>query len=92
MNRALTVIACMVASLPLASCKMLRGDCHKPGPYAAAETRPPLRIPPGLEAPDTRAAVKIPELNEPERPRTASDPCLDTPPSYKTPRESQPRA
>ena len=45
---------------------------------------PGLALPPGLDAPDARGAVRIPELKEPEQPRSASDPCLSTPPDYKT--------
>ncbi|MFT3905323.1 MAG: hypothetical protein QM718_03355 [Steroidobacteraceae bacterium] len=45
---------------------------------------PALTAPEGLEAPDTRGAVQIPALDEPERPRAATDPCLSQPPSYQT--------
>ena len=39
---------------------------------------------PGLDAPDTRNAIKVPPLNEPERPRVPGDPCLSQPPSFKS--------
>lgn len=71
--------------LALGGCKHLVGDCHKPAAYAAAKEMPPLRIPVGLDGPDTREALKIPALNEPEVPRGAKDPCLEEPPAYVPP-------
>jgi hypothetical protein len=57
--------------------------CQSPEELAeGGKTIPPLRVPVGLEAPDTTGALRIPELNEPERPRKEDEPCLDTPPSY----------
>lgn len=62
---------------------MLVGSCHDPAPYSRAQSAEPLRIPPGLDAPDTRNALKIPELNEPQPPpRGTGDSCLDAPPKY----------
>jgi hypothetical protein len=49
-------------------------------------------VPPGLDAPDTRNALPIPPLSEPERPRKAEDPCLDAPPKYSVPKETRPAA
>lgn len=80
------IVPALAALFLLAGCGMLRTDCSKPGPYATAESIPPLLVPPGLEAPDTRRALRIPELKEPERPRAPGDACLDAPPSYKVER------
>jgi hypothetical protein len=49
----------------------------------AAKSVPPLKIPQGLDAPDTASALKLPTLNEPLAPRSKKDPCLDEPPSFK---------
>jgi uncharacterized lipoprotein len=69
----------------LPGCKRLFArTCNKPQAYAAAESLPPLRIPVGLDGPDTRASMKIPDLNEPEAPRSAKDPCLEEPPAFAT--------
>ena len=70
----------------LTGCGALRGgSCHEPGAYASAESVPPLKVPPGLHAPDTKNALRVPELNTPEPPpRKAGDPCLDEPPQYST--------
>jgi hypothetical protein len=68
------------------SCSMVRkmtgsGKCREPLVPAAREM-PPLRAPAGLDAPDTRNAVKVPPLAEPEKPRGKDDPCLSQPPAY----------
>lgn len=75
----------MVAALVLqGSCSWLGrsgSKCREPA-VPVAEDRAPLRAPAGLDAPDTRNAVKVPPLNEPERPRGKGDPCLSEPPPY----------
>jgi hypothetical protein len=48
------------------------------------ETRLPLKVPEGLSAPDTRNAIRVPDLTSPERMRARSEPCLSRPPSYFT--------
>ena len=48
--------------------------------YVGAKELPPLKAPPGLESPDTRNALKLPNLNTPERVRGPDEPCLDAPP------------
>jgi uncharacterized lipoprotein len=52
--------------------------------YVGAQEVPPLKAPPGLEAPNTRNALKVPPLNTPERVRGRDEPCLDAPPPYST--------
>lgn len=60
--------------------------CNKPQPYLSEYSVPPLQVPAGIDRPDTRSALKIPQLNEPAPPpRTVKDPCLDEPPSFVTP-------
>jgi uncharacterized lipoprotein len=62
--------------------------CHDPQPYMKAQSVPPLTIPPGLAAPDTTNALRLPPLNEPApQARTGHDPCLDEPPSFKVPQQ-----
>jgi hypothetical protein len=61
-------------------------SCHKPQVYEDAKVVPPLRIPEGLDGIDTRGALKIPELTQPEPPRPAEGaPCLDEPPTLVAP-------
>jgi uncharacterized lipoprotein len=66
-------------------------NCHKPQVYEEAKTAAPLRIPVGLDGIDTRGALKIPDLNEPEPPHPAEDaPCLDEPPALVAPSSPAP--
>jgi hypothetical protein len=52
-------------------------------PFALnTDTRPPLKVPDGMSASDTRNGVKVPALGSPERVRAVSEPCLSRPPSY----------
>ena len=61
-------------------------DCNKPQLYEQAASRPPLAIPVGLDALNTRGALRIPELREPEAPRKLTDACLDEPPKFSNAR------
>ncbi len=82
------LLAGMLAVLSATSgCSILhRGGhrCREPAMQTSLANGPGLTLPPGLEAPETRGAVRIPELKEPEQPRSARDPCLSAPPDYKT--------
>ena len=75
--------------LPLVGgCHFFRGAsakaCHSPHPYQKAQTVPPLKIPGGLDAPDTTNALHLPTLTDPgPPPRSGKQPCLDEPPPYK---------
>jgi uncharacterized lipoprotein len=61
--------------------------------YAQAQTVPSLRIPAGLESPDTRAALRVPDLSTPEPPpRTKAQGCLDEPPPYVVAKPKEPEA
>ena len=54
--------------------------------YMKATSVPGLKTPAGLDSPDTRNTLKIPELNEPAPPaRELKDPCMDEPPKYADP-------
>ena len=46
---------------------------------------PPIRVPVGLDAPDTRNAIKIPPLTEPQVARGPNAPCLSAPPNFGAP-------
>ena len=66
-------------------------SCNEQQPYTAARSIPPLNIPVGLSSPDTHAALKIPDLNQPAPPpRPLSDPCLDSPPKFVVPKVVKP--
>jgi len=46
------------------------------------DSRPPLRVPPGLSAPDTRNAIKIPDLGPAAKTIPKTEPCLARPPNF----------
>ncbi len=73
-------VAALMLAATLAGCRSF--SCDAPPSHGSDETIPPLEVPAGMDPPDTRNALKIPELTEPERPRTEAEGCLDEPPSY----------
>jgi len=65
-----------------AGCRTVSGgSCHKVQPYESAQSLPPLRMPTGMDGPDTSGALEIPQLNEPMAPLDPDGPCLDAPPA-----------
>ena len=80
----------LLAGMPLAGCGLLPDaytGCDKVRPYQSAESLPPLRVPEGADLPDTRGAMKIPEVRTPTLPDDGS--CIDPPPSYGGSRPSK---
>ncbi len=69
-------------------------SCYKPQPYQQAGTVAPLRIPAGLDTPDTAQALVVPALKGPvPPPPKLGQPCLDAPPSYNVPQaQAAPKA
>src|SRR5258708_16663086 len=60
-----------VALLALSGCKTIRSasnSCHKVRPYSAATCVPPLRIPSGLDPPETTTPLHAPKLKDPTPP------------------------
>ena len=84
---ALRVAVCGLL-LTMAGCSWMHhgrtARCREPAIGGETVNLPPLQVPPGLDAPDTRNAIKIPPLTEPARRRTSRDPCLSLPPSFKS--------
>ena len=65
--------------------------CNTPQHYSTAQSIAPLKTPVGLSAPDTKNALRIPELKGPTPPpRSRTDPCLDTPPPFVVPKPVKP--
>ena len=80
-----TAIVLLLASSLMSSCSWIsrHGDkCREPVVPADVQNNAPLKAAAELDAPDTRNAIKVPELTEPEKPRDASVKCLSLPPSY----------
>jgi uncharacterized lipoprotein len=88
------VIAVLVALALLSGCHALRSrSCAAPKNYQGAASVAPLKIPAGLDAPETASALRIPALNEPPAPpRDPHAPCLDEPPSFKVKKPAAPQA
>jgi hypothetical protein len=90
---ALPALCLCCCAVPLLSgCSLYRSLFHRSHdtgcsekPFQAkTDNLPGLVVPEGLSPPETRNEVKIPALNEPERVRAKSEPCLAQPPSYGT--------
>lgn len=83
-------LACAAALLTLAACSghgitrvLHENSCNKPQPYQRAKSIPPLKVPLGVDPPDTRGALRVPAYNEPAPPpRKLTAPCLSEPPSF----------
>jgi len=91
MNLRAGLALCAAASLALGGCKTLhhitRGQsCNKPQAYQQAASITPLKVPQGLDTPDTSHALDVPQLDTPAPPpRGLNDPCLSAPPSFNVP-------
>lgn len=84
--RPLLVPIAVGSTLLLGACQSpLGGSCHKPQAYAAAQELPPLRVPAGLDGPETESALEIPPLDAPEVPPDPEGPCLEAPPAITAP-------
>jgi uncharacterized lipoprotein len=88
-----------VALVGLAACHPLQhlrnsgGACHEVKPYMRAASIAPLKIPPGLDSPDTANALHVPAVTAPVAPeRKKTDPCLDQPPPFNVPKQAPPQA
>ena len=99
MKYRITVLALGAALLGLTGChplqalKRVGGSCHDPQPYLRAQSVAPLKIPAGLDTPDTSTSLHIPPLTTPAPPaRGQKEPCLDQPPPCKAPRQAPPQA
>ncbi|MEJ0039419.1 MAG: hypothetical protein WDO68_25805 [Gammaproteobacteria bacterium] len=96
---ALALLAMLATLTTLAGCNPFRRHsaqnevCKEPEAYAQAKEAKGLTIPAGLESPDTRSALRIPDLTTAEPPpRKQADGCLDQPPSYTLPKPKQPES
>ena len=76
----------------LSGCHALRGhSClNDDRTYTRATSIAPLKVPAGLDAPDSKNGLKIPDLNEPAQERGPKEQCLDEPPKYADPKGPKP--
>jgi uncharacterized lipoprotein len=79
------VLAGAGVCLLLNGCHFFGGlsDCHRVQDYQRAASQPPLKVPAGLETPDTKGALVIPTVELAPPPPGPKDACLDVPPRYR---------
>ncbi len=70
-----------VAAL-MSGCHLLRPHCGGYEEYRTAEVIAPLRVPEGMQAPESKEALRIPPA-APGAPLASKDACLEKPPQYK---------
>jgi uncharacterized lipoprotein len=76
----------MAAGVLLSGCHIfskLNPDCHVKQEYQHALQVPPLKVPPGLDSPNTAGALVIPTVENAPPPPGPHDLCYDVPPRYK---------
>ena len=84
--RLIRPVAYIAAAVLLNGCRLLHGlpvDCHKPQEYQRAVQRAPLKVPEGLDSPNTQGALVIPTVDLVAPPPGPHEACLDNPPRYK---------
>ena len=86
MRNCLKRVGWIAIVLPVAGCAWLPdaySGCDEAQPYQSSRQAEPLRVPAGGAQPDTRSALRIPEVTSPELPPEPGR-CLDHPPAYST--------
>jgi uncharacterized lipoprotein len=77
----------IAAALSVNGCaRLLHGfapDCHKPQEYQRATQVAPLKVPVGMDNPNTQGALVIPTVELAPPPPGPHQACLDVPPRYK---------
>ena len=76
----------LAAAMLLNGCRLIHGyqaNCHKPQEYQRAVERAPLKVPEGLDSPNTQGALVIPTVGVAAPPPGPHEACLDIPPRYK---------
>jgi uncharacterized lipoprotein len=63
--------------------KRLNPDCHVKQEYQQARQVALLKVPEGLDSPNTQSSLAIPTVELAPPPPGAHDTCLDVPPRYK---------
>jgi len=80
------IIVLMGVGILMSGCHLfgkLNPDCHSPQDYQHALSAPPLKVPAGLDSPNTAGALVIPTVTDVPPPPGPKDLCYDIPPRYK---------
>ena len=83
LDRVLMVVA---AAALMSGCHLfgkLTPDCHTRQEYQRAGQVPPLKVPTGLDKPNTQGALVIPTVELAPPPPGPKDACLNVPPRYQ---------
>src|ERR1700733_997924 len=83
LDRVLSIVA---AAALMSGCHLfskLTPDCHTRQEYQRAGQVAPLKVPPGLDKPNTQGALVIPTVELAPPPPGPKDACLDLPPRYQ---------
>jgi opacity protein-like surface antigen len=72
----------LIAAAALTSGCKLTTDCHSQQEYQRAGQMAPLKVPAGLDSPNTQGALVIPTVDVTPPPPGPNDACLDVPPRY----------
>jgi uncharacterized lipoprotein len=79
--------ALVVGMILLTGCHSILGrftpNCHSPQEYQRATQVAPLKVPPGLDAPNVQSALVIPDVEVTPPAPGPHDACLEAPPRYK---------
>jgi uncharacterized lipoprotein len=91
-----TGFMCLTLLVGVSGCHMLHNKfssnrCSESRTYAGERSVAPLKVPSGMDVPETANALRLPQLNEPAPPaRARGAPCLDEPPSFKVEKSATP--
>ena len=80
------IIVFTAAAALLSGCHIvsrLNPDCHTRQEYQSASQVAPLKVPEGLDTPNTQGALVIPTVELAPPAPGPKDSCLDLPPRYK---------
>ncbi|HEX3396995.1 MAG TPA: hypothetical protein VHS76_09850 [Steroidobacteraceae bacterium] len=80
------VLVSVAACALMSGCHLfskLNPDCHSKQEYQHALSAPPLKVPAGLDSPNTAGALVIPAVTDVPPPPGPHDQCYDVPPRYK---------
>jgi uncharacterized lipoprotein len=80
------IIVSLGAALLLSGCHIvsrLNPDCHVKQEYQQSLQVAPLKVPEGLDTPNTKDALVIPNVELAPPAPGPKDACLDVPPRYK---------
>jgi uncharacterized lipoprotein len=80
------VLLLIAASSVMCGCHVfstLNPDCHTSQEYQHALSAAPLKVPTGMDSPNTAGALVIPAVGDAPPQPGPKDTCFDVPPRYK---------